>query len=41
MLVYETRTSKNMMIEVKGSTNCLNVLGGSPKGAHKDEYNAM
>jgi len=40
MVVYETRTCKNMISEVKGSTICLNVLGGSPVGACQDEYNA-
>ena len=34
------RTCKNMMIEVKGSTICLNLLGGSPEGVRQDRYNA-
>jgi len=28
-----------MMIEVKGSTICFNLLGGSPEGACQDGYN--
>jgi hypothetical protein len=40
LVVLETRIRKSMLIEVKGTTICLHLLGGSPEGACYDGYNA-